>query len=101
MVEDDLALVPRLQFLHALVVGANDGQHLAVARGGLAIPFKSGGWQVAVSRVRCLLLPTLPGSLGTHALLFHRSVEAGLFKNDALIATSILDEVQRHTVGVV
>ncbi len=100
VVEHDFALLARLQLLHALAV-ADDGQHLASARLGLAIAFKNRSRKRGKHRsCRCLAC-ALPRGARLGALCLHRKIEARLIELNALVARGVDHEVQGQAEGVV
>src|SRR4051794_15639397 len=100
VVENDLALLPGLQLLHASVV-AHEGDDFAVAGFRLAVAFENSGPELLIRGIRRLLGGTLPRCLRAGALLGHRMVEAILVEPDALVPGGVDDEIKREAEGVV
>ncbi len=100
VIENDLALLTRLQFLHALPI-VDDRQHLATIRARLPVTLKLRLRQLLVRRIRRLLRRPLPRSPRPRLLLIHRAIESSPIKLDSLIARRILHEVEGHAERVV
>ena len=92
VVEDDLALIARLEFWDSLAVFDN-GEDFAVFRARLPVAFEVRFRKLLVGRVRRLLDGALPGCASEIPLHFERPFKSGLVKVNALIATRILEKV--------
>jgi hypothetical protein len=69
VIEDDLAALAGLEFLRALAVCLDDGQHFAIVGARLAIAFEVGFRELLVGGIGRLLGCAFPGSARALALL--------------------------------
>ena len=74
VVEDDLALVARLQFLRALAI-LDDREDLAVFGASLTVALEGGFWKLLIRRIRGLLGGPFPRGAGAVTFVFQRSFE--------------------------
>src|SRR5208282_3141264 len=100
VIENDLAGVAGLEFLHALAA-FDDGKHFAVIGARLAVTLEIRFRESLVSGIGGLLGRTLPGGASTLALLGHGPVEAFSVKRYSEVTTRIFDEISRQPKGVV
>src|ERR1039457_2485393 len=89
VVEDDLAALARLQFLHAdsgTVMRLDNRQHLASGGKRFTIALEDGRRQRLICGAGSGFRAALPGSLRATALLFHRGVETNRTEKYSSIA---------------
>src|ERR1700722_5584957 len=83
VIENDFALLARLEFLHALTV-LDDGENLAAIGASLTVAFEIGFRQFLINGIGSLLGRAFPGSASALALLLHRVVETSLVEGNSL-----------------